>query len=343
MNKPTEVAIDADIISFKASSAIERRYIVVTHLPSGNQKEFDNRTEFYGHWSKKNGGWLGEVNEERKEAGKDPFLLEDFEIVDDREVEPVEHAYQICKSLIKGIVEACEADSFVLVFDGEDNFRKKVATIVEYKGNRKDTIRPLYLKETKEYLYRVYPSESQYGVEGDDVLSILSAKGNHIQATIDKDAWQTDGWIYDLDKADKAYCVPKGIGKIWVDGAGKIRAMGFKSLCFQMLTGDKTDNILPRALCSARYGEKTAKKDLDPITTEKECLELVLKMYKKWYPKPVTYKHWETEEELTKDYFDIASEMFLLLYMHRDYNDPTTLESLCKDLGVEYEYIESEE
>ncbi len=337
MNLPKKVAIDADIISFKAASAIERRYIVVTHIPSGRQKEFDNRTEFYGHHSKKAGGWLADTNKERLEQGKEPFRLEEFEIEDDREVEPVEHAYQICKSLIKGIMEACEAEEFVLVFDGEDNFRKKVATIVEYKGNRKDDIRPLYLKEVKEYLYKYYPSESQYGVEGDDLLSILASSGEFIQSTIDKDAWQTEGGIYDMDKADEPYLIPQGVGKIWVDGEGKIRVMGFKSLCFQMLIGDKTDNILPRKLCKARYGEKTAKKDLDPLTTKKDCLEFVLKMYKKWYPNPVTYDHWDTGEEIVADYFDIASEMFLLLYMHRDYNDPTTLESMCKDLGVEYD------
>lgn len=337
MKIPKKIAIDADIISFKAASAIERRYIIVTHLPSGRKKEFDNRTDFYGHWSKKAGGWLAEANEERIEKGKEPFLLEEFEIEDDREVEPVEHAYQICKSLIKGIMEACEAEEFVLIFDGEDNFRKTVATISEYKGNRKDQIRPLYLSEVKEYLYKYYPSESYHGVEGDDLLSILASSGEFIQATIDKDAWQTAGGIYDMDKADAPYMVAEGLGKIWVDGEGKIRAMGFKSLCFQMLTGDKTDNILPRALCKARYGEKTAKKHLDPLSTEKECLEFVLEMYKKWYPEPVTYTHWNGEETLTKDYFGIASEMFLLLYMHRTYDDPTTLESLCKDLGVEYE------
>lgn len=58
---------------------------------------------------------------------------------------------------------------------------------------------------------------------------------------------------------------------------------------------------------------------------------------RQWYPSPVTYQHWNTGEELTKSYFEIASEMFTLLYMLRDYGDETTLASLCDELGVDYD------
>lgn len=337
MKKPNKVAIDGDIIAFKAASAIEDRYIVVTHIASGRQKVFPTRTEFYGHHSKKAGGWLAELNAERKEQGLAPFLLEEFEIEDDRDVEPVEHAYQICKQMIQGIIQACGVDSYIVVVEGEGNFRTDVATILEYKGNRRDQIKPLYIDEVKSYLINKQPSIVAEKIETDDILAIVSAKGEAIQVTNDKDSRMVVGWSYDIDKSEKPFEIKDGVGRIWTDNNGKIRAMGFKSLCYQLLCGDDIDNIKPRTLTNKRFGEKKAAPLLDPLTTKKDCLEAVLAGYKDWYPSPVTYKHWSTGEELTKNYFQIASEMFTLLYMLRDYDDQTTLQSLCDELGVMYD------
>ena len=337
MKKPNKVAIDGDIIAFKAASAIEDRYIVVTHVPSGRVKQFDSRTDFYGHHSKKAGGWLGDVNAERIEQGKEPFDLSEFVIEDDRDVEPLEHSLHIAKQLIQGIVKACGVDEYVIVGDGEDNFRKEVATICEYKGNRKDLIRPLYLDEVKEYLATKHPFVSTHSLEGDDVLSIMAYRGEAIQCTIDKDAYMTPCWLYDFDKADKPFEIKDGVGKLWEDGKGKHRAMGFKSLCKQLLCGDTTDAILPRALTNKRFGEKKAVALLSPLKSKKDCLQAVLDTYKTWYGTPVEYLHWNTGEEITASYFDIASEMFTLLYMLRDYDDNTTLSSLCDELDVKVE------
>ena len=58
---------------------------------------------------------------------------------------------------------------------------------------------------------------------------------------------------------------------------------------------------------------------------------------RQWYPEPVTYQHWSTGEDITANYFQIASEIFTLLYMLHDYDDDTTLTSLCDELGVDYE------
>lgn len=337
MKKPTHVAIDGDILAFKAASAIEDRYILVTHIPSGRVKRFENRTEFYGHHSKKAGGWLAELNKEREEQGLTPFLLDEFEIVDDRDVEDVTHAYQICKQMIQGIVKACKAKSYVVVVEGEGNFRNDVATILEYKGNRRDQIKPLYIDEVKSYLINQQPSIVAEKIETDDILAIVSAKGEAIQVTNDKDSRMVVGWSYDIDKSERPFEIKDGVGRIWTDNNGKIRAMGFKSLCIQLLCGDDIDNLKPRALAKKRFGEKKAVPLLDPLTTKKDCLEAVLGCYKSWYPSPVTYKHWKTGEEMTKNYFQIASEIFTLLYMLRDYDDDTTLASLCDELGVDYD------
>ena len=332
MKKPSHVAIDGDIIAFKAASAIEDRYIVVTHIPSGRQARFETRTEFYGHHSKKAGGWLAEKNKEREEAGYDPFLLDDFTIEDDRDVEDVTHAYQICKQMIQGIVKACGAKSYTVVVEGEGNFRNDVATINKYK-DREDKIRPLYLDEVKSYLTNYHPSIVAEGVETDDVISWMSAKGEAIQATVDKDAYQVVGWLFDIDKSDKPFEIKDGVGRIWEDNNGKIRAMGFKSLCGQLLLGDQVDSCFPRKLCNKRYGEKQLVKDFEPLKTKQQCIDFVVSKYKEWYSTPIEYQHWSTGEKLVATWDSVLDEMGKLMYMLRSEDDEGfTTERFIKNL-----------
>lgn len=335
MIKPDIVMIDGDIIAFKAAAAVEKRFVIVTHTPSGAKSKFDNRTDFYGHHAKKAGGWLAERNAERIAAGKRPYSPDEFTFEDDRIVEPLENALHSARQMIIGIVKKAGCEDFLICMEGTGNYRHEVATMCKYK-DRADQIRPLYLKEVKAYLRKNPKSITRDGMEGDDLLAIYANKGWAIQATIDKDAFMVPGWIYDFEKAERPFLIKDGVGKVWIDKEGKIRAMGFKALCHQMLCGDNVDTIKPRALCGARYGEKTSFKELEQLRTQKECMELVLRTYKKWYPEPVTYKHWKTGEELTKDYFQIASEIFTLLWMLRDFGDTTTLGSLCEEIGVEH-------
>lgn len=322
MKKPNTVMIDGDVLSFKASAAIEERFVVVKHIPSGNERVFDSRTSFYGHHHKKSGGWLAERNQERREQNLAPFSIEEFEIRDDRNVEPLEHSFQICKTMINGILKACDVENYIIAIELEDtnNFRNDVATIHKYK-DRPDQIRPLYLKEVKEYLATRHPSVVAKGMEADDLLSIAAAKGEAIQATVDKDAYQVEGWIYDMDKSEHPFEVKDGVGRLWVDGNDKIRAMGFKSICNQLLCGDPTDSCYPRRLCNKRYGEKAAFKLLDPLKTKQECAAAVIQKYKDWYPSPTEYKHWNTQEVMIATWDSVLLEMGRLMYMLRSEDD----------------------
>ena len=71
------------------------------------------------------------------------------------------------------------------------------------------------------------------------------------------------------------------------------------------------------------------------LKSGKEALLRGIDKYKEWYPSPVEYQHWDTEEDITKDYMGIASEIFMLLYMKRSWEDVTTLEDECRRVGVE--------
>ena len=80
---PYEVfVIDSDTPIFRASKSVQEDYVIVTHKSSGKEREFPNKTEFYGHWKKKEGGWLGGINKDRVSSGKEPFPVESFEVTE---------------------------------------------------------------------------------------------------------------------------------------------------------------------------------------------------------------------------------------------------------------------
>ena len=57
-----KLCFDFDWLLYEAACSVEERYIKVKHIPSKRKFEFKTATEFYGHWSKKNGGWIAEEN-----------------------------------------------------------------------------------------------------------------------------------------------------------------------------------------------------------------------------------------------------------------------------------------
>jgi hypothetical protein len=184
--------------------------------------------------------------------------------------------------------------------------------------------------------YSASASMEEPAFETDDMVAMIAYHLKGVQATLDKDSFQCNGTLmYVWDKMDEPFEIPeKGVGKIWLDEKGKVRAYGLKSLCMQMLIGDPVDTINPKKLAGVKWGEKKALELLDPLTTPKECLRAVVDTYKEWYPEPVTYEHWETGEELTKDWLQIAEEMFVLLWMRRFPKDSTTFYKLMKEYRV---------
>ncbi len=59
--------IDVDTLIIHAALAGQESSILVTHKETGWTREFKNKTEFFGHHTKKEGGWLGNLNQSRIE------------------------------------------------------------------------------------------------------------------------------------------------------------------------------------------------------------------------------------------------------------------------------------
>jgi hypothetical protein len=146
--------------------------------------------------------------------------------------EPLNYVLHTAKRIIEGVIEDTEADDYILFLTGEGNFRKDVATIQPYKGNRKSP-RPEYYDEIRQYMIDHWEAEVVDGIEADDALGLFMTVPNpsnttRILATIDKDLDMIEGMHYNWRK--------KEFRNIDIHTANKFFGV-------QMLTGDGTDNI----------------------------------------------------------------------------------------------------
>ena len=178
---------------------------------------------------------------------------------------------------ISKILEETEATDYMLFLtESRSNFRKDVATILPYKGNRPSD-KPPHWENIREHLIEEYEAEVVKGFEADDALGIKQMaliKGDrslsHIEVeTIicsrDKDLGMIPGWHYQWE------CGKQAMRKWFVDETD-----GLRFFYKQLITGDSTDNILGLF----GVGEKsTLVKALDNIDDELEMYRHVRSKY----------------------------------------------------------------
>lgn len=150
-----------------------------------------------------------------------------------KEPEPLSFTLHSVKQTLEGILDNFEISDKSRVFiQGSGNYRDQVATVLEYKGNRDPSKRPVYYHEIREYLVDYKNAEIIHGMETDDALGI-EQWSNKDRSTcivsIDKDLDCIPGWHYNWVKNELYYVdLATANRKYWT----------------QVLTGDTTDNIL---------------------------------------------------------------------------------------------------
>ncbi len=134
-------------------------------------------------------------------------------------------------------------------FSGSRNFRFDI--MPEYKAHRRDKERPYYLEAARKYVEAKWDAESMEGLEADDLMCIHQKQdGTTIIATIDKDMLQCKGWHYRWETQHKgeAFIEVDNVGKLECTindkNVKKISGYGPLFLCWQLLTGDSTDNVM---------------------------------------------------------------------------------------------------
>lgn len=332
--------IDFDWVCFTAASAGQSTKIVVTHKKSGNVKEFKTRTDFYGHWKKKEGGWLGDLNKKREEEGKPLFSVEDFEIEDVVMPEPLPNVLHTVKRMVERVLEQTEATKLKGFISGGDTYRLDKSTIIEYKGNRKDTEKPLLFEDVREYILKKYSPEVISDVETDDAL-IMEAykKPDHVVVAVDKDAKGCPVKVFNPDKPDDGVVDCDCFGELWVDtnSSKTVRGKGRLFLYFQVAWADPVDNYKANSASDKKWGDKGAYKRMSQCTNDKEAWEALVEIYKDLYPEPKTIKGWRGED-IEVDWLYVLQENFDMARMLRHPKDhDVKVVDILNKLGVHYD------
>ena len=363
----TRLVFDYDPLLYTAGSIGEKRFIKVVHRESGDEYEFPTRTEFWGHWAKKEGGWLAMYNEGRTS----PRLPEEFDITDVQEAEPIEFCMHTLKTMIERVKETVGA-KYYYGYSGKGNvFRHDVSTVLMYKGNRLNALRPLHLDDLKDYLIRKHDCKIVELIEADDAVSIDSYEAYNrwlksgsdddmlISAGVDKDYKQCSGlWIHPetCDKIDKRDANKFGWLKM-DEATGEVDGRGRMWLYWQIVSGDDADNYCAHAaydkrtggVGAKRWGPKTAFPYIASATNDKEAWEGLVKAYKKLYPKPIEIPGWRAYEDpdkmtklkpdweqhvITVDWKSMLQENTTLAFMLRREGDKINVEEVFERYGI---------
>lgn len=358
MTKKYTAIIDVDTLIVHSALAGQETSVLVKHKEKDWQREFKNQTEFFGHHSKKEGGWLAEVNAKKVEKGREPASPDDFilepqvRLIEDQHTDngDVVSAETIVKGRFKNKIEAITNQSwckdFKICYGVGKNFRYDIAETIPYKNERAD--KPLLFEVVRDYMLWKYKDHlvTAEGVESDDIMTMLMwqawmrSKRNHdnldtVAVYIDKDLSQTPCLQYNFDKPEL------GLVKITPLEAAK-------NLGVQMLMGDTIDTIpglpsLPDEMY-AEYslrktkglGEKTARGVVASASSPKEVFERVVKAYKGYYG-DVRMQFVSHNGVLTdRDWLDHLNEMFRLLRMRTDITkDVGHVKDFLAKMGIE--------
>jgi len=312
MNK-TILIVDGDLAIFRNAAVIEKRTITVTHLKSGKTKEFKNRTEFKE--------FLAAKDFEYKELD---YLIEDHQEAADPVI-----AFKLVRDLMQKMQAHIGADSLeVYVGNDEPTFRELLPLPSPYKNNRTDLIKPLHLKATKSYVKKHYGFDTFAGLETDDVVTIRcyeeQSKGNiPVLATLDKDAWQTQGvTLLDWTKDYKMTVVPDLGDYLEKVKNNKVVGLGLRYLAYQILAGDQTDTYKPYELSAVKYGSVRAMKAVNTATTKQEVFDIIESEYQKLYPDEFEYVDCHGVQQ-SATWEDMLSVYFKCAYMKRTWDDPS--------------------
>lgn len=340
------LVLDADSIAYKAAAANETKSITTQHITQGTIEHWSNRTEF----------------KKAVENGRYDSL-EMYTITDVQDPRHSSYGKSLIRDMIKGYHNRTGVMKGEIYIGGKDNFRDLIPLPMEYtvtvgkyagtallggryKGKRDDTIRPVQLKELRQWMIDDLGAIVVNGMEVDDKGSIRAyegwkaKQGRVIQVTEDKDALQCSGWLLNPAKHSQPILI-QGFGELHRDGKG-IKGTGRLWLYFQSVYGDKVDCYHgsdmwkiegDRNGTARQYGEVAAFNLLKDCTNDKEALAAAYRQYQEWYPEPVTYTAHDGVIH-TKDALQIMQMYVDCAFMRRWDDDRIDVPAMLGKLGI---------
>lgn len=363
----TKLVWDIDFLIFDSVSVAEERFIIATHIPTGRKFEFETRTKLWGHWKKREGGWIKEENDK---LGNEFYKPDDFEVKDgqrprpfkikgideftgepdeskDYFIQPFDGAKKILEDKIKDVCKTLKTDEYY-GFTGRGNvFRHDLSTLLYYK-DRDEAVRPLLLDKMKDYVVDRHSIQLVEGLEADDHVNMAVFKGYQdwvaggmkdedkvIGVAIDKDSKQCPGWWFNPNK-DKEPRLIQGFGSLWLTEKDEVDGAGRLWLYYQFF-GDAADNYKANCFSDVKWGDKASYNALKDCKDDKEAWTALVESFKKLYPKPITVKGWRGDD-IKIDWLYVLQEMASMAYMLRSVDDKSiNVKNLLEKMKIKYD------
>ena len=309
--------VDFDFVKYTVASIGENKTIKAIH-PSGVEIDCKTRTELWGHYLKKGGGILAEFNK----ANNKHLRPEEFEIIDLVTYEPIENILHTANQMVARSIRESGATSFSGYVGKGASFRLGRSTILEYKGNRKDTEKPKFLDEVTDHIIRKYNPDVVEGLEADDWVVIdCNGRKDRVVVGVDKDYRGCNVLYYDVNRPNDGVINCMQLGELFLKSNGDVTGKGRKFFYHQILSGDGSDNYKANsANPDIKWGEKSSYKLLKDCQTDKDCFEAMKKGYQLIYPEPKKIIGWRGDE-LEIDWKYVFDENFDMARMLRHPTD----------------------
>lgn len=317
---PNHAVVDLDAFKYSAAYVGEKRSIRVTHKTEDWSEEYKSRTAFYGHWKKKAGGALSELNKTRDS----PWLVEEFDIEDITVPEPIQNVLHTAKVMVDDTLKASGAQSYEMYMGKGDSFRVELSTLVKYKGERDKVVKPYHVDEVSNYLERRYKAEIITDLEADDVVNIRCFKQpNHFAIGEDKDYWGCPINYLDINRMHRGIVDCNKLGNLFIDTdkCKTVRGEGRMHLYYQVISEDSVDCYKANCHSDIEWGSKSAYNTLVDCKTDKECFEAMVHTFKHLYPEPKVITGWRGDD-IEIDWLYVMQEMFNMAHMKRYTDEP---------------------
>ena len=320
----TIAVIDIDYVKYAAASVGETRTIKAYHPISGDEWSCKTRTELYGHWQKKDKGILAEHN---KINGTD-YTADELVISDIQTPEPIQNVLHTAKSMVESALWHLKTNKQISYIGKGDSFRVERSTILKYKGQRSNMLKPLALDEVTAYLTKKFKAIEVTDIEADDAV-VIEAYQNKTKTVVgvDKDYLGTDVLLFNPNKYEQGIIDCSGFGSLWLDNKGKVTGKGRQFLYFQTLAQDDSDNYSANSASDIAWGEKSAYKALKDCRNDAESLLALVKSYQYIYPEPKVITGWRGNQ-FEVDWLYCAEECFQMARMLRWENDHVLLKDV---------------
>lgn len=324
---------DLDDIVYRAGFAGERRTIEATHKESGVMTEHKNRTALWGSKRKEDGGWLLETNLSRESAGLEPFSRDDFDIVDVQTAEPIANVIKTVNRMVEAPMEILGADKMIGYIGGKEKplWRLERSTLWEYKGDRKETLSPLYKQQVIDHLCRKWKATMvNDGFEADDRVVMESyLRDGYAVVGRDKDSRGCHILTYNPTKPEEGLIDGRCFGDLRLDAKGNPVGEGRKFFYYQWAHGDSADHYKSNCFSETEWAEKKAYGALKDCRTDEECISVIKDIYQMLYPEPIEVEGWRGDK-IVIDWLYVAREIFDMARMWRHENDRVDAKDVFK-------------